>query len=107
MGIGSIVAFLNMLFFTQFWIRLLVLDGNRNLGDCSHIFANSFDDFHKECFHPVAFIYLLFFVNKPSLFGGRDYGLMIIQTRMKVDVCTALASIYHTFVQVFFVHFNL
>ena len=29
----------------------------------SHNFCNSFDTFHKECFDPMAFIYVLFFVN--------------------------------------------
>jgi hypothetical protein len=33
----------------------------------------------------------IIFLNTPSQLGSRDYGLMIIQTGMKVDVCTALA----------------
>ena len=53
----------------SFGIRLLVLDMNSNLGDCSHILCKQFWWFPQGMFHPMYFIYLLFFVNNPSLLG--------------------------------------
>jgi hypothetical protein len=52
-------------------------------------------------FYPVAFIYLLFFVNNPSLLGEqRLWTYDYTDSNEKWIFCTALASIYLTFVQV-------
>jgi hypothetical protein len=73
-------------FVTLIWFKLLVLVRNRHLGDSSHIFCKQWLIIPTGMFYPVVFKYLLFFVMNPSLLGEKDYGLMKIQTGMKVDV---------------------
>jgi hypothetical protein len=58
--------------FFVFCFKLLVIDRNRDLGDCSQIFCKLLVIITTGMFYPLTFLYSLFFVKNPSSLVGEE-----------------------------------